>query len=311
MTPAATLLDGVAVAGEIRGEVAREAAEFRHRHGVAPKLVAVLVGDDPASRVYVRNKVSACTEAGLRSEEIRLPASTTQAELLAVVQRLNADPDVDGILVQLPLPAGLDKLPILLALDPAKDVDGLHPLNAGRLLMNLPGLVPCTPAGVVELLERRRIPIRGRRAVVVGRSEIVGKPLALLLLQRDATVTLCHSRTERLPEVTREADILVAAIGRPAFLRAEHIRQGATVIDVGINRVDDPAVAASFVGEGSPRLRQMKDRGFLLIGDVHPVEGPARAGFITPVPRGVGPLTIACLLRNTLRAARARRDTAA
>ncbi len=307
----AQLLDGAAVARAIRAEVAGEVEEYRRRRGSAPKLVAVLVGDDPASTVYVRNKVAACGEVGLRSEEVRFPATVPQEVLLDRIGALNADPDVDGILVQLPLPKGLERIPVLLAIDPQKDVDGLHPANSGRLLMNLPAPVPCTPAGVIELLDRYRIPIRGRRAVIVGRSEIVGKPLAVLLLQRDATVTICHSKTDDLPGVTRQADILVAAIGRPAFIRAEHIRPGAAVVDVGINRVDDAGLAASYLGKDSPRLRLMRERGFVLIGDVHPVEGMAQAGHLSPVPGGVGPLTIACLLRNTLRVARARREGAA
>jgi len=303
----ARLLDGTAVAAAIRAEVARDAAAFRERHGVAPRLTAVLVGDDPASQVYVRNKIAACREAGLRSDEVRLAAASTQEEVLGRVRSLSADPDVDGILVQLPLPRGLDRLPVLQAIDPAKDVDGLHPLNAGRLFMRLEAPVPCTPAGIIEILDRSGLPIAGQRAVVVGRSEIVGRPLAFLLLARDATVTICHSRTADLGAVTRQADILVAAIGRPAFIRGDHIRPGAVVIDVGINRVADPAVAASIFGADSPRVRTVRERGYTLVGDVHPVEGAERAGWLTPVPGGVGPLTIACLLKNTLRAAHRRR----
>ena len=301
-------LDGKAVAQEMRGEVAQGVRELRERTGAVPKLVAVLVGDDPASRVYVRNKVAACSEAGMRSEEARLPATARQEDLLRTVRDLGADAEVDGILVQLPLPPGLDRAAVLLAIDPAKDVDGLHPLNAGRLAMRLPAPVPCTPAGVVELLDRSGIPIAGKRAVIVGRSEIVGRPLALLLLQRDATVTVCHSKTQDLAAVTREADLLVAAIGRPAWLGAPHIRPGATVIDVGINRLDDAPRAASIFGPDSPRVREVRERGYTLVGDVHPLEADERAAFLTPVPGGVGPLTIACLLRNTLRAARARRE---
>ena len=303
----ARLLDGTAVAAAIRAEVARDAAAFRERHGVAPRLTAVLVGDDPASQVYVRNKIAACREAGLRSDEVRLAAASTQEEVLGRVRSLSADPDVDGILVQLPLPRGLDRLPVLQAIDPAKDVDGLHPLNAGRLFMRLEAPVPCTPAGIIEILDRSGLPIAGQRAVVVGRSEIVGRPLAFLLLARDATVTICHSRTADLGAVTRQADILVAAIGRAAFIRGDHIRPGAVVIDVGINRVADPAVAASIFGADSPRVRTVRERGYTLVGDVHPVEGAERAGWLTPVPGGVGPLTIACLLKNTLRAAHRRR----
>jgi methylenetetrahydrofolate dehydrogenase (NADP+)/methenyltetrahydrofolate cyclohydrolase len=306
----AQILDGAAVARAIRAEVARDAARFRDRTGIPPRLVAVLVGDDPASQVYVRNKVAACREAGMRSDEVRLPATARLEEVTAAVRRLSADPDVDGILVQLPLPRGLDRVPVLLAIDPARDVDGLHPLNAGRLFHNQPAPVPCTPAGVIALLERSGVPIAGQRAVIVGRSEIVGRPLAWLLLRADATVTVCHSKTRDLERITREADILVAAIGRPAFIRAAHVRPGATVIDVGINRVDDPALAAAILGAGHPRLAILRDKGFLLIGDVHPIEGPERAGRLTPVPGGVGPLTIALLLRNTLEAAKTRRAPA-
>ncbi len=302
---AARLLDGKAVARAIRDEVARDVEALGPR--AAPKLAAVLVGDDPASRVYVRNKIAACAEVGIRSEEARLPATATQEQVLETVRRLNADDDVDAILVQLPLPGGLDRLSVILALDPAKDVDGLHPENFGRLAMGLEAPTPCTPAGVMALLDRSGLPIAGGRAVIVGRSEIVGRPLAVLLTQRDATVTICHSKTRDLAAVTREADLLIAAIGRPAFLRGEHIREGATVIDVGINRVDDPARIAAIFGDDSPRVREARDRGYALVGDVHPREAAERAGWLTPVPGGIGPLTIACLLRNTLRAGRLRR----
>lgn len=307
---AAELLDGAAVARAIRGEVAREVDDLKKHAGVAPRLAAVLVGDDPASQVYVRNKVAACHEVGMRSEEVRLPVATTQDQLMARIRSLNEDTDVDGILVQLPLPRGLDRVAAILALDPARDVDGLHPLNAGRLLMKLEAPVPCTPAGIVELLERYRLPVAGQHAVIVGRSEIVGRPLATLLMQRDATVTVCHSKTRDLPAITRQADLLVAAVGRPAYLRGEHIREGATVIDVGVNHLDDPVAAASIFGEDSPRVRQVRERGYTLVGDVHPGEAAARAAHLTPVPGGIGPLTIACLLRNTLRAARRRRMVA-
>jgi len=304
----ARTLDGAAVAREIRAEVARDVAELKKRTGRAPGLAAVLVGDDPASQVYVRNKVAACAEVGIRSDEVRLEASIPQERLQGRIRRLNDDPDVDGILVQLPLPRGLDRMAILLGLDPGKDVDGLHPLNAGRLLLKLDAPVPCTPSGIIDLLDRSDIPIAGRHAVVVGRSEIVGRPLATLLVQRDATVTVCHSRTPDLASFTARADILVAAIGRPAFLRGEHIRKGAVVVDVGVNRVDDPAAVAVIFGADSPRVAQVRARGYTLVGDVHPVEAAARAACLTPVPGGVGPLTIACLLRNTLRAALRRRQ---
>jgi len=306
----AQLLDGKAVSQAIRNEIAHDVAALKRSAGVAPSLAAVLVGDDPASQVYVRNKIIACAEVGMRSVEVRLPPTATQDQLMARLRRLNEDPDVDGILVQLPLPPTLDRTAVILALDPAKDVDGLHPLNAGRLLMRLEAPAPCTPAGIVELLERYRLPIAGQHAVIVGRSEIVGRPLGILLLQRDATVTMCHSKTRELPVITRQADLLVAAIGRPAFIRAEHIREGATVIDVGVNRLGDARAAAALFGEDSPRVHQVRERGYTLVGDVHPREAAERAAHLTPVPGGIGPLTIACLLRNTLRAAQARRQAA-
>jgi len=298
------------VARAIRAEVARDVADLKASTGRTPRLAAVLVGDDPASQVYVRNKVAACAEVGIRSDEVRLEAAIPQDRLVGRIERLNEDPDIDGILVQLPLPRGLDRVAVLLRLDPGKDVDGLHPLNAGRLLMRLDAPVPCTPAGIIDLLERNRLPVAGRHAVVVGRSEIVGRPMSILLMQRDATVTVCHSKTPDLASFTVQADLLIAAIGRPAFLRGEHIKRGATVIDVGVNRLEDTRAAASIFGSDSPRVRQVRERGYALVGDVHPVEAAERAAFLTPVPGGVGPLTIACLLRNTLRAARVRRQRA-
>lgn len=304
---AASLLDGKAVAATIRAEVAHNVVEFEKRAGTTPRLAAVLVGDDPASAVYVRNKIAACAEAGIRSAEVRLADDVGQARIAQAVGDLNDDDDIDGILVQLPLPKGVDRLAILSAIDPAKDVDGLHPMNVGRLAMKLDAPLPCTPAGVIELLLRSKLPIAGERAVIVGRSEIVGRPLATLLMHRDATVTVCHSKTRELPSITRQADLLIAAIGRPGFVRGEHIRPGATVIDVGINRVEDMKQLEGFLGPQSPRLARAKEKGFALIGDVHPSEGAAQAGHLTPVPGGIGPLTIACLLRNTLRAAIMRR----
>ena len=306
---AAEILDGAEVARTIRSEVAQEVAEFRGRHGHGPRLAAILVGDDPASRVYVKNKIAACAEVGIRPEETTLPASIPQAGLLEVIRRHNDDADLDGILLQLPLPGRLDRIEALLAIDPGKDVDGLHPMNSGRLMMGLDAPVPCTPAGVVELLDRSRLTVAGSRVVIVGRSEIVGRPLALLLTRRDATVTVCHSKTVDLASVTRQADILVAAMGRPAFIGAAHIRPGATVIDVGITRMDDAEQAAGIFGADSPRLVRLRERGYTLVGDVHPVEALDVAGHLTPVPGGIGPLTIACLLRNTLRLAQARRET--
>lgn len=302
-------LDGKAVAAAIRAEVARDVAGFEKRAGTTPRLAAVLVGDDPASAVYVRNKIAACAEADIRSAEVRLAGDVGQARIARAVGDLNDDDDIDGILVQLPLPKDVDRLAILTAIDPEKDVDGLHPMNVGRLAMKIDSPLPCTPAGVIELLQRSNLPIAGERAVIVGRSEIVGRPLATLLMHRDATVTVCHSKTKDLPAITRQADLLIAAIGRPGFVRGEHIRPGATVIDVGINRVEDIQQLERLFGPDSPRLARAKERGFALVGDVHPSEGAARAGHLTPVPGGIGPLTIACLLKNTLRAAARRRDT--
>jgi methylenetetrahydrofolate dehydrogenase (NADP+)/methenyltetrahydrofolate cyclohydrolase len=307
----AQLLDGKAVAAAIRTEVQRDVVAEQRRTGLSPRLVAILVGDDPASRVYVRNKIAACAEAGIRSEERRLPGGATEDEVLAAVRDCNDDSDVDGILVQLPLPKQVDRVRVLLSIDPAKDVDGLHVINAGRLALRLEGLVPCTPAGVIELLERSGLPIAGRRAVIIGRSEIVGRPLGTLLMHRDATVTICHSKTRDLPGIARQADLLIAAIGHPAFVRGEHIGPGAIVIDVGINRVTDLDLVKDVYGPDSPRVAQVKDRGFTLMGDVHWREAIERASWITPVPGGIGPLTIACLLRNTVRAARMRRETTA
>jgi methylenetetrahydrofolate dehydrogenase (NADP+) / methenyltetrahydrofolate cyclohydrolase len=262
----------------------------------------VLVGDDPASRVYVANKARQTVEAGMRSFEHKLPAATSEKELLALVERLNADDEVDGILVQLPLPRQIDALRVLDLVDPAKDVDGFHPDNVGRLVQKRPRFVPCTPAGVMELLRRNGIALAGCDAVVLGRSEIVGKPMASLLLQADATVTVCHSRTRDLPAVTRRADILIAAIGRPAFVRAEHVKPGAVVIDVGINRIDDAAQAADMLDPA--RLVEFQRRGTALVGDVHAPSVRGVASALTPVPGGVGPLTIALLMKNTVEAAR-------
>jgi len=279
----ATVIDGRQVAADVRRRVAADAAALRERTGHIAGLVTILVGEDPASQVYVRNKIKACEEAGMASFHEPMPATASQAEVLAMVDRYNADDRVDGILVQSPLPAGLDFKQVLERIDPAKDVDGFHPLNVGRLVAGRPGLVACTPAGVMELLDSTGIELQGADAVVVGRSDIVGKPVALLLLHRSATVTVCHSRTRDLPAVTRRADVLVAAVGRPRMITADMVKPGATVIDVGINRTDDG-----------------------LAGDVDFESVSAVAGAITPVPGGVGPMTIAMLLRNTVIAATAR-----
>ena len=296
----ATLLDGAAVAREIRAE-AKDAVAALASSGVRPGLGVLLVGDDPASAVYVRGKTRACDEAGLFHETARLPATAATEEVLERIADFNRRGDVHGILVQLPLPRGVDAQRVLDAVDPAKDVDGFHPVNVGLLVQKRPRFVPCTPAGIMQLLERRGIPVAGRRAAVIGRSDIVGKPMALLLTHADATVTVCHSRTPDLPRVTREADLLVAAIGRAGFVRAEHVKPGAVVIDVGINRVESEEAAADLL-EGD-RLRAFREKGHAVVGDVHPSVA-AVAGALTPVPGGVGPLTIAMLVRNTVAAAR-------
>lgn len=304
----ARTLDGARVAAEIRGEVAAEVARLRDEHGVTPRLVAVRVGDDPASAVYVRNKVRACEELGLGSEHHALPAETTTEELLALVARFNGRDDVDGILVQLPLPAGVDTCGVIEALDPAKDVDGFHPVNVGRMMLRQPSLVPCTPAGIVELLKREGVPVAGARACVVGRSQIVGRPMAELLLQLDATVTLCHSRTHDLAASTRQADILVAAIGRAGVITGGHVKPGAVVVDVGMNKVSDEAEVRRLFGDrAGQRLDVIARRGYTLVGDAHPAEVEQVAGWLTPVPGGVGPLTVAMLMSNTVTAARRRR----
>jgi methylenetetrahydrofolate dehydrogenase (NADP+)/methenyltetrahydrofolate cyclohydrolase len=304
----AAVIDGRGVADEIKREVAAEVSRLKDEHGIVPRLAAVLVGDDPASAVYVRNKVRACDEVGIASEQIPLPASTSTEKLLSVVNELNQNDDVDGILVQLPLPKEIDDAVIIEAIDPEKDVDAFHPTNVGLLAMGRPRFVPCTPAGIIELLDRNQIEIAGANACVVGRSQIVGRPVASLLLQRHATVTICHSRTRDLPSVTRQADILIAAIGRPAFIRGEFIKPGATVIDVGVNQLTEASqIAALFGVEAERRLEAIEKRGYTLIGDVHPAEADSVAGGRTPVPGGVGLLTVAMLMKNTLQAARWRR----
>jgi methylenetetrahydrofolate dehydrogenase (NADP+) / methenyltetrahydrofolate cyclohydrolase len=301
-------LDGVRVAEAIKREVAEEVAELKLEHNVTPCLVVVRVGEDPASAVYVRSKVRTSESLGLRSEHHALPEETTTEELLGLVADLNAREDVDGVLVQLPLPPGTDERRVIEAIDPQKDVDGFHPINVGRLQLGQETLAPCTPVGIIELLERNSIPLSGANACVVGRSQIVGRPLAQLLLQRDATVTICHSRTRDLPAITSRADILIAAIGRAGFIRAEHIRPGAVVIDVGMNRVTDEVLVRDLFGEeAEQRLKVLGERGSTLVGDVHPAEADRVAEWRTPVPGGVGLLTVAVLMRNTVLAARRRR----
>lgn len=309
---AARRLDGAALARTIREELRGAVAEFHAAARRSPALDIVLAGADPASQIYVRHKQRAGAEAGLAVTVHWLDESTPEADLLDLVGRLNRDEAVDGILVQAPLPEAMGPSAtqhVFDAIDPAKDVDGFHPTNAGRLLQGRAALMPCTPSGIIELLERERIPIAGRHAVVIGRSDIVGKPMALMLLQRHATVTICHSRTVGLPELAARADILVAAVGRAGFVTPEMVKPGATVIDVGINRIDDRHQAEALLGSEHHRLADFDRRGSLVMGDVHPrVDGIA--GALTPVPGGVGPLTIAMLLRNTLTAALGRRDAA-
>ena len=297
----AALLDGTAIARALREEAAVDAAALRDQ-GVVPGLGVVVAGDDPASAVYVRNKTRACTEAGLHHETITLPGEATTADVVRVVEGLNRRRDIHGILVQLPLPSGVETAAILDRVDPQKDVDGFHAENVGLLVQKRPRFVPCTPAGIMEMLQRSGIAVAGRRAVVLGRSEIVGKPMALLLLHADATVTVCHSRTADLASVTREADILIAAIGRPGFVRAEHVGRGAVVVDVGINRIDSRAAAVELLDAG--RLRAFDAKGYAVVGDVHQPSVESVASALSPVPGGVGPLTIAMLVRNTVRAAR-------
>lgn len=285
----ATIIDGTAIAAGLRQRVAEAAADLRDRHLIAAGLATVLVGDDPASQIYVRNKARACAEAGIASFEFRLASDASAAAILDLLARLNADDRVDGILVQLPLPCGIDAQQVMTALDPAKDVDGFHPMNVGHLWRGEPGLVPCTPQGVALLLKRVHADLSGAEAVVLGRSVIVGRPVAALLLAADCTVTMVHSKTRDTAAICRRADILVAALGTPLMVKADWIKPGATVVDVGINRIAAPG--------GVTRL----------VGDVDFAAARAVAGAITPVPGGVGPMTIACLLRNTLLAACRRR----
>jgi methylenetetrahydrofolate dehydrogenase (NADP+) / methenyltetrahydrofolate cyclohydrolase len=301
-------LEGSQLAARIKQDVQNTIERMVKEQNVRPGLAAVRVGEDPASAVYVRNKIRACEEVGIYSEHHALPESTSTAELLDLISSLNARDDIDGILTQLPLPSQIDETAIIEAIDPGKDVDGFHPVNVGRLALGRPVFVPCTPTGIIELLDDNGIEIRGTNACVVGRSQIVGRPMAQLLLQRDATVTICHSRTRDLASVTRTADLLVVAIGRVGFIRGEHIKPGATVIDVGMNRISDPnEVRALFSNEAEKRLEVLAKRGATLVGDVHPAEAAEVAGKLTPVPGGVGLLTVAMLMKNTLKAAKLRR----
>ena len=301
----AVILDGNKIAAEIRAEVAAEVKAMTAA-GARPGLAVVLVGHNPASEVYVRGKVKACGEVGIYSEQHTPPDSVSTENLLQLITDLNRREEIDGILVQLPLPSQVDAKRVLLAVDPAKDVDGFHPMNVGFLSTQRPGLVPCTPAGIMEILRRSNITISGQEAVVVGRSDIVGKPTAMLLINANATVTVCHSKTRDLPGVCRRADILVAAIGRAGMVTHDYVKPGATVIDVGMNQVTDRREFERLFAGNAKREETFRTRGSTLVGDVHP-EVAAIAGALTPVPGGVGPLTIAMLMANTLRAAKLRR----
>lgn len=301
----ARILNGNEIRDQIYGELRQEIENLKAA-GVLPGLATVLVGDNPASKLYVNSKIAACEKLGIASWKVTPSASITTDELLRVVDELNRKPDVDGILVQMPLPSQVDSKKILEAVDPAKDVDGFHPQNVGKLVAGRPALVACTPVGVMEILRRSNIPIEGANAVVMGRSDIVGKPMALLLLHAHATVTICHSKTRNLPEVVRRADIVVAAMGRAAMVTQDYIRPGATVIDVGQNVITDAAQAEKIFAKFPEKLNTFRTKGNVLVGDVHP-DVVEIAGAFTPVPGGVGPLTIAMLMSNTVRAARLRR----
>jgi len=301
----ASILDGNKISAELRAEAAAEVRALAAA-GMRPGLAVVLVGNNPASEVYVRGKVKACEETGIFSEKHTPSANASTEELLELVADLNRRDEIDGILVQLPLPLQVDSKKVLLAVDPAKDVDGFHPTNVGFLSTQRPGLVPCTPAGIMEMLERSKIKIAAAEAVVVGRSDIVGKPMAMLLLNGNATVTVCHSKTHDLPSVCRRADILIAAIGRAGMITNDFVRPGATVIDVGMNRVTDHAEVSRLFAGNAKREETFRTKGSVLVGDVHP-EVAEVAGAITPVPGGVGPLTIAMLMSNTVKAAKMRR----
>ena len=305
----ARVLDGTKIRDEIFAELKSEIAALGGQ-GIRPGLAAVLVGDNPASQLYVKSKIAACEQLGLASRMHTPLVSSTTEYMLQLVADLNADDAVDGILIQLPLPPQVDAKRVLEAVDPAKDVDGFHPVNLGRLVTGRPGLVACTPAGCMEILRRNGITIEGANAVVLGRSDIVGKPKALLLMHANATVTICHSKTRELPEVVRRADIVVAAMGRAGYVKADWLRPGAVVIDVGTNKVTDAREAESLLRNFPARLAKFREKGAVLVGDVHP-DAVNTAGALTPVPGGVGPMTITMLMSNTVKAARLRRGRVA
>jgi len=305
---AAQVLNGAEVAEHIKKSVSSRVAELDGK-GIKPGLAVVLVGDDPASKVYVGSKVKTCQALGLHSEKYELPADTTTGQLLKLLDELNSRDEIDGILVQLPLPPQIETRRILEAVDPAKDVDGFHAINVGRLVQGEEALVACTPSGVMEMLDYYQVPLVGANAVVIGRSDIVGKPMAMLLLHRHATVTICHSRTKDLPAVARRADIVIAAIGRTAMVTGDFVREGAVVVDVGMNKVttEDEVRRIFSDAEQPKRLEDLSKRGYSLVGDVEPRTVAEKASWLTPVPGGVGPLTIAMLMKNTVRAAEMRR----
>jgi len=301
----AQVLDGVAIAAEIKAEVGRSVVALREAHGLTPGLTVILVGNDPASEIYVRNKVRSCGELGIRSELLRPPATISEAELLRMIDGLNRRDDVDGVLVQLPLPAQIDTRRVLEAVSPEKDVDGFHPVNVGRLQIGQQSLVPCTPAGVMEMLRRSGTRVAGCDCVMVGRSDIVGKPASTMLLNAGATVAVCHKGTRDLAKYTREAEILVVAVGVPGLITPEMVRPGAVLIDVGINRLDTREKALRFFAGDMERMATFERRGSVLVGDIDP-RCYAKASAYTPVPGGVGALTIAMLMQNTVQAARMR-----
>jgi len=301
----ATILDGNKIAAQIRAEVAEDVKKLTAA-GTRPGLAVILAGHNPASEIYVRNKVKACEQLGIYSEKLTPPESVTTEELLIAVQQLNQRDEIDGILVQLPLPKQVDTRKVLLAVAPEKDVDGLHPVNIGNLVTQRPGLAPCTPSGVIEIIRRSNIPIEGQNVVVAGRSDLVGKPAAMLLLNANATVTICHSKTRNLPAVCRQADILVAAIGKAGLITKEFVKPGAVVIDVGTTKVTDRAEFDKFFAENAAREKSFAEKGSTVVGDVDPHVAEV-AGAITPVPGGVGPLTVAMLMVNTVKACRLRR----
>lgn len=300
------VIDGRRLAESIRQEIAVSARSFHEKHGSLPKLAAVLVGDDPASHIYVRNKVRACEQVGLESESHHLPADIPEAELTTLIDRLNESEDVDGILLQLPLPKHISKIKMLDRISPAKDVDGLHPWNVGLLVQGRAELVACTPSGVLEALRRYNVPLAGKNVVVIGRSDLVGKPLSLLLMHENATVTICHSKTHNLQNISSGADIVVAAMGKPAFLTQDFVREGAVLIDVGTTVLKSEAEITRIYGENSQKRKDYAEGKTVLSGDIHPA-AYARSSMYTPVPGGIGPLTITMLLKNTVRAAELRR----